>query len=211
MSCNFKLDRTLHEPDRVQILKLYFSPELFFAHTPNRNVRFATQVALLHVRLRRAHPLQRTSNVIDVVIGLPRRTKIRLRHDFSKWHTRTVEIDIRITIDVRQSFVHVLAGVFFEMQACDPDLFRTPFDRMPRFVALGSHDLELAVRGERLIVLRDLVTLRQVRVEIILTRKDRLVIDLQTKRERGTRAELYDASIQDGQCARQAKTGWTRV
>jgi hypothetical protein len=43
---------------------------------------------------------------------------------------------------------------------------------MACFIAFGGHDFELAVGGKRLIVLRDLITLRQVRIEIILASKD---------------------------------------
>ena len=66
---------------------------------------------------------------------------------------------------------------------------------MARGVAFGSHNLEFAIRRERLIVLRDLITLRQVGIEVILAREDRLLIDPQTKRECGPRAELNGAPV----------------
>src|SRR5829696_6530957 len=97
------------------------------------------------------------------------------------------------------------------MQPRDADLLGTPLNRMTRFVALGGHDFELAVGRERLIVLRDLVALRQIRIKVILAREDRLMIYVQAKRERRTRAKFHYPLIQDGQRARQSETGGTRV
>ena len=77
--------------------------------------------------------------------------------------------------------MHVLAGVFFEVQTSDPDLFRTPLDGMTGVVTFGGHDLEFAVGRERLIVLRDLIALRQIWIEVILAREDRLLVDVQTE------------------------------
>src|SRR6185369_10824007 len=156
------------------ILQLDFSAKPFITDTPDGNVRLATQVPLLHVSLRRADPLQRTPHMVDVVVSFPRRTKVRLRYDLSEGHTGAVEIDVGIKIDIRKSFMHVLACVFLEVQTRNPDLLRTPLERMSGLVALGSHDLELAVSRERLIVLRDLVTLGQVGIEVVFAGEDRL-------------------------------------
>ena len=107
--------------------------------------------------------------------------------------------------------MHVLASVFFKVQARYPDLLRTPLQRMSGFVAFGGHDLEFAVSRERLIVLRDLVTLRQVGIEIVFAREDRSVVDVQTERESRTRAKFDDATIQHRQRAGQTKTRRTGV
>src|SRR6185369_7321185 len=106
---------------------------------------FATQVALLHVGFRRAHPLQRASDVIDVIVSFPRRTKVRLSDDLRERDTSAIQIDIRIAIDLRQTFVNVLSRIFFEVQARYPDLLRTPLERMTGFVTLSGHDLEFTV------------------------------------------------------------------
>ena len=107
--------------------------------------------------------------------------------------------------------MNVFAGVFLEVESRNTDRLRAPLDGMTGLVTLGGHDLEFTVGRERLIVLRDLIALWQVRIEVVLARKDRLVIDLQTKREGRARAELDGAAIQHRQRSRQAKTGRTRV
>ena len=62
-----------------------------------------------------------------------------------------------------------------------------------------------ARRRERPLVLRDLVALRQVRIEVVLAREDRLDLHRAAERVRGARAELDDPPVQDRQRARQAE------
>src|SRR5205085_9633754 len=97
------------------------------------------------------------------------------------------------------------------MQPGNANPLRTPFNRMTSFITLGSHDLKVAVSRERLIVLRDLIALRQIGIEIILAGEDRLVVDVQSKRERGARSEFDHATLQHGQRTGQAETRRTSV
>src|SRR5687767_10746278 len=97
------------------------------------------------------------------------------------------------------------------MQTRYPDHLRPPFKRMTRLIAFRGHDLELAVGREGLIVLRDLISLRQIGIEVVLAREDRLLVDVQTKRECSARAEFDDAPVQHGQCARQTETDRTSI
>ncbi len=62
--------------------------------------------------------------------------------------------------------VQRLPGVLFEMQVLDADLLVT---------LAVEIDLDLALAHDRMLVLRDLVALRQVRIEIVLAVEDRLV------------------------------------
>jgi hypothetical protein len=80
-----------------------------------------------------------------------------------------------------------------------------------RLVARGGDDLKFAVLGERAVELRNLIALRQVRVEIIFAREDGLLVDAQAQSERGACAEFDGAAIQDRQRARQSQTHRTRV
>src|ERR1043165_2111752 len=103
MSINLKLDRALHETHRVQVLQLDLRPKLLLTNTPDGNIRLATQVSLLHVGFRSADPLQRASHVIDVVVSFPRRTKVRFSNDLRQRSAPAIQIDVGITIDVRQT------------------------------------------------------------------------------------------------------------
>ena len=177
MTLNLKLDGALHEAHRVEIFQLDFRPELFIADATHGDVRLATQVALLHISFRCADPLQRAAHMVDVIVSLPRRTKIRLRHNLRERRARAVEVYVRVAVNVRQTFMDVLARVFFEVQPRDANLLDPPLARVSGLVALGSHNLQLALFGKRLVELRNLIALRQVRIKIILPRKDRTLVD----------------------------------
>ena len=74
--------------------------------------------------------------------------------------------------------MNILARVLFQMKARDAHLQGSPLAWVSGLVALGCHNLKLASLRKRLIVLRDLITLRQVRVKIVLAREDRALVDL---------------------------------
>ena len=60
-----------------------------------------------------------------------------------------------------------LARVLLEMQALDADRLRLAVDV----------DLDLALADDRLLVLADLVALRQIRIEVVLAVEDALQVD----------------------------------
>src|SRR4029453_13742145 len=102
--------------------------------------------------------------------------------------------------------MHVFSGIFLEVQACDRDRLDLPFARVPRFISFGRYYLELAVCGERSVILRDLVPLGKVGVEVILAGKNRLVVYVKPESERRASAEFHRATIQYGKSARQTQT-----
>src|SRR5258705_11820906 len=105
----------------------------------------------------------------------------------------------------------IFSGIFLEVQTCNRDRLNVPFDRVPRLISLGRHDLELAVCGKRPVILGDLITLRKVRVEVILAGKNRLVVYVKPESERRARAKFHRATIQHGNSARQTQTDRARV
>jgi hypothetical protein len=58
---------------------------------------------------------------------------------------------------------------------------------------------------ERLIVLRDLIALRQVGIEVVLPREDRVLVDAAAERQRRARAQFDGPAVQHRQRARQAE------
>ena len=127
---DFKFDRTMHEANGVEVFQFNFGPKLLVINLPHRNISFAAQVSLLHVRFRCANPLQSAPYVIYVVVSLPGSAKIWLSHNFSQGSAGSIEIDVGITVDIRQAFVNVFAGIFFKMKTSDRDLLGQPFNRM---------------------------------------------------------------------------------
>ena len=107
--------------------------------------------------------------------------------------------------------MHVLPRVLFQVQTRDLNRHRFPFMRVSSFITISRHDFEGAMGGERLIVLRDLITLRQVGIKIILAREDRTLIDAQAERLRRARTQLNRAPIQNRQSTRQAETYGTGI
>ncbi len=78
-------------------------------------------------------------------------------------------------------------------------------------VVAGDFHLQPAARDERLLVLRDLVALRQIRVEVVLAREDRARVHLAVRRESRADAELDGAAVQHRQHARQTEIERVRV
>ncbi len=67
-----------------------------------------------------------------------------------------------------------LAGVLLEMQPLDADL---------DLLAVGHVEQHLALADDRVLVLADLVALRQVRIEVVLAVEDRALVDLRLEPE----------------------------
>jgi hypothetical protein len=70
--------------------------------------------------------------------------------------------------------MNALAGVFFQVNACQADPFLVPFDR----------GFDPPALGERLIKLRYLIAFGQVRIEVVFPRKSRRTIDATVRRQR---------------------------
>ena len=105
----------------------------------------------------------------------------------------------------------ILPRIFLEMHTFDPDLHGLPLGAAAGFVAFRSHDSERPVRGERFVILRDLIALRQVRVKIIFPRKDRRFLDLQSECKGGPRSEIDHPPVENRQSSGQAKAHGARV
>ena len=83
--------------------------------------------------------------------------------------------------------VQALAGVLLQMQPLDPDLLGR---------AVGQVDLDHALAHDRVLVLRNLVALRQVLIKVVLAVEYRAQVDLRVEPE--ARAHrLLDAALVD--------------
>src|SRR5215470_12753553 len=105
----------------------------------------------------------------------------------------------------------ILAGVLFQMQPGNAHRFWPPLQRVTGGVTFGSHDLQHAVSRKRLVVLRNLVPLRQIGIKIILTREDRLLIDVQAQSECSSGAKLDGVTIQYWEGTWQSQTSGTGI
>src|SRR5207244_10315736 len=94
-----------------------------------------------------------------------------------------------------------LRSVLLEMRALDPDLL----------VAVGGRQRKASATAERLLVLADLVALRQVGVEVVLAREDRVLGDLAVEREPELDRVLDRLGVRHGQRARKREADGTRA
>src|SRR5947209_2740702 len=97
--------------------------------------------------------------------------------------------------------MNALAGVVFHVDTRYADALFATVDR----------NSERAVLGQRLIVLGDLVALRQIRIEIVLARESRYRIDAATQGEAGADRHLKGSPVQDRKSARQSETDRANV
>jgi hypothetical protein len=83
--------------------------------------------------------------------------------------------------------------------------------RPTRFRCAIDRDIEAAAERERTLVLRDLIALRQVRIEVVLAREDRQRLDVAAERERRLDRVIDGRAVQDGQGTWHAEADRTDV
>ena len=74
-----------------------------------------------------------------------------------------------------------------------------------RLVPFGRGHVDIAVLGERLVELGDLVALGQVGIEVVFAGEDGALADLAVEGEGGQGGELDGALVEDGQGSGQAE------
>ena len=87
-----------------------------------------------------------------------------------------------------------LACIFLHMDSLDADFLYDPFNR----------DLNKSVLRQRPIVLRNLISLWQVRIEVILASPLGLRIHSTIQAKRGTHGESHRHTVENRQCAGKA-------
>src|SRR5438105_1992763 len=72
-------------------------------------------------------------------------------------------------------------------------------------------DLQMSLDADRDVILRDLVCLRQVRIEIVLTVENAVAIDLTAQRQRRAKHQLYRPAVWHRQAPRQPQAHRTAL
>ena len=121
---------------------------------------------------------------------------VRLRNNFDQRRTSAVEVDQRVPVVVRQ-----LASILFHVRVMNPH----PFER-----AVFQRRVDIASQNDRLVHLRCLVALWQVRIEIMLAIKPANAGNRRIQRLTSTHRQLDGVLIQHWQHARQAKINLVR-
>ena len=97
--------------------------------------------------------------------------------------------------------MHALAGIVFHMNSGDADAGGLPIDG----------NVHMTVLGKRLVILRDLVTLRQIRIEIVLARKSGKRTNFAVQRYAGTNRHLHRIATEHRKRSRHSETNRTNV
>jgi hypothetical protein len=95
----------------------------------------------------------------EIEVRFPWRSDIRLTDDFNEGNSAAVKVDESIDVDV----VDRLSGILFHMDAGDPDVPSGP---------VLQFDFQIPICADRIFVLRNLVALREIRIEVVLAGKN---------------------------------------
>ena len=183
LAARLVFDRLADEADRVDVLDLAARTERR-ARLAHRHVHVGAQVSLFHVAVAGAEIAHDSAQLGDIGLGVLGRAQIRFRHDLHERDAGAVEVDEgHAGMPVVQRF----SGVLFEMQPLDPD---------GHGLAVGQIDDDLALAHEWRFVLADLITRRQIGIEIVLAVEHRFQIDPRLEPETGA-DRLLDALLVD--------------
>ena len=159
-----------HAPDGVDVLGLGSGAELLLTLGTQRNVRVAADVSSFHLGVRDVHGLHDVANVPDIGTGKLGRVcscaKDWLGHDLNQGNSGTVKVHQRVFRSLNTTgcatYVGELPGVLFHVGALDEHL---------EHLAVRDLNIELALKGNWLVILRGLEVLGQIRIEIVLSRE----------------------------------------
>ena len=202
MALNLILQGLADEAERVHVLDFSLGAELLLPDRAHADVGVAAQGAFFHVAVADAgvqDDLLQAGQVFPSFVG---RRNVGLADDLDQRHAGAIKVDGGPVGAVVQAIVQALAGVFFHVQAGNTDSF---------LAATGATDLDVAVLGNRLVKLRNLVALGKIGVEIVLASKDGALADLAVERHRGEHGKLDRLTVQHRQRARKAKTHRTDI
>ncbi len=201
LALDLVVESLLEESERVQVFHLDLRAESLRAAQAHRHVGVATQVSLLHIARRDFGELEQQLQLVQVSVGLVRIPQVGFGDDLDQRRAAAVEVDVGVPVRVAKAVVQALAGVVFHVDPRDAGAL----------VAVFHDEVDPAVLGQRLIVLRDLVALRQVRIEVVLPGENRLRANLAVHRQRGLDRHLDGVPVQHGQRAGQPQADRAHV
>ena len=175
VALDFVFERFLQEAEGVQIFHFDLGAELLGAAQADADVGVAAERAFFHVAVADAGVEQDLAERGEVGVGLFGRAHVGLGDDFGERGAAAVVVDVGLGGGLREAFVEIFGGVFFDVEARDADAF---------FCA-GDFDFDVAAGGEREFELGDLVALGEVGVEIIFAGEAGVFVDGAVEGERG--------------------------
>ena len=191
LALGFRLDRLPDEADRVDVLDLAARAQVR-ADLAHRHIHVGAQVALFHVAVAGFQVPQDGAQLGDIGLRLLGRAHVRLGDDLHQCDTRAVQIHIAI---IWVLVVDRLAGVLLQMQPLDANLHR---------LAVGL-DFDHAFADNGVLVLADLVALRQIGIKVVLAVENRAIVDFGLQTEPSANGLRHAFLIDHGQHARHRR------
>jgi hypothetical protein len=182
-------------------------PKCAWPTRAHRDVGITAEGALLHVAVADADPAHQRVQGPGIGDRFGGRAHVGLGDDLQQGRSGTVEVDSRAALEMLpQAFMQRLAGILLEVGAGQGN----------RLFAFADLNRQLAAQHHRQFVLADLITLGEIRVEVVLACKDRSGGNLRTDRE--AKADRADrrrpcsapAGRQAGRCRRRSPGCWGR-
>ena len=198
---NLILQRFADKAERVDVLHFGFRAKFFLSARSHADVAIAAQRTFLHVAVADPGVEDDLFQAGEVFVSFIGRSNVGLADDFDQRHAAAIQIDGRGFRGLGEAFMQALAGVFFQMHAGDADLLGAATD----------FDLDGAMLGQGLVILRNLVALGQVGIEIILAGENRSFVDAAVQRHGRQRGELHCFAVQHRQRSRQTQADGTNI
>ena len=163
-----------------------------------RNVGVAAKAAFFHVAVADAEILENLPERPQISDGFRRGAQIGLADDFQEWHAGAIQVDqAGGTVGV----VNIFAGVFLHMNPRQANAF---------FHAI-HFDVDMTAGANRQFVLTDLITLRQIRIEIVFAGEDARGRDLAVRRQARLDGKFDDPLIENRQNTGESGTNRTGI
>ena len=178
---------------RVQVLDFCTSTQFFIIWLHDGNVDIATQRTLLHLTVTNSCILQQQADFFYKCLCFFRRANIRFCYDFNQRNPATVIVCQRNSVEI---IMNQLTGIFFQMNPVDSDIFLSFF----------CFNFYQTINTQRTLQLRNLISLRQVRIKIVFPVKYRKFIDVAAQCKTSLYSILYSSLIDDWQCSRHTCT-----
>ncbi|OPZ80038.1 MAG: hypothetical protein BWY79_00031 [Actinobacteria bacterium ADurb.Bin444] len=184
---------TLQKAERVHVLELSTCAERR-AGTVHRDVGVAAQRAFLHIHIGYVELLQQVAQLGEVGPRLFGSEYIGLAHDLHQRRAAAIEIHHGVigpgNAPVGAARVHQFGGIVLQMRSGDAHAVHAPI--------LQLH-VEVPTEAQGEVVLRDLVTLGQIGIEVVLTVEDGVRGDLTVKGQPDLDGVLHRPLVQGGQ------------
>ena len=199
LEVHFAVESLFEVREAVQVLDFGADTERSVFRCAEGNITVAAHVAVFHVGVRNARVFERLLDLLQDEHGFFRATDVRFGHDFAKRSAAAVGVKMALG---RAHVVDELTGVFFHVDTGNAHAL---------LGAVGLHDFEPTVLANRMVIhrkstrLRDLVTLRKVRVEVVLTSPHGVQIDFAVESETQANSVFHSLLIRHRHCTRHTE------